>query len=114
MTVKTKITKKTKTFKTYKSSCFFRFWNNINDGVVGATAIQTYQISSHLVVVDAAVFGHSTLTVHQEAVPPPLLRQSVLVALSDVVIQLTLLITDGLHILGAKRKHMKQKHGGQS
>jgi len=56
-------------------------------------------VLSHLAVVDAAVLGDGTLPVHQEAVPPPLLRQSVLVALCDAVVQLALLIADGLHIL---------------
>lgn len=61
---------------------------------------------SHLAVVGGAVLGYSTLTVHQEAVPPPLLGQSVLVALSDVVVQLALLVADGLHILQTRRKWM--------
>lgn len=61
---------------------------------------------SHLVVVGAAVLGYGTLTVHQEAVPPPLLRQSVLVALSDVAVQLALLVADGLHVLERGRKRM--------
>lgn len=61
---------------------------------------------SHLAVVGTAVLGHGTLTVHQEAVPPPLLGQSVLVALSDVVVQLALLVADGLHILRRGRKAM--------
>lgn len=61
---------------------------------------------SHLAVVGTAVLGHGTLTVHQEAVPPPLLGQSVLVALSDVVVQLALLVADGLHILWRGRKGM--------
>lgn len=68
-------------------------------------------------MVGAAAFGHSALSVHQEAVPPPLLRQSILVTFSDVVIQLTLLITDGLHILRGCIKNteikrsVKSKHG---
>lgn len=61
---------------------------------------------SHLAVVGTAVLGYGTLTVHQEAVPPPLLGQSVLVALSDVVVQLALLVADGLHILRRGRKGM--------
>lgn len=61
---------------------------------------------SHLGVVDTAVLGYGTLTVHQEAVPPPLLGQGVLVALGDVVVQLALLIADGLYILGRGRKMM--------
>lgn len=63
-------------------------------------------VPSHLDVVGTAVLGHSALTVHQEAVPPPLLGQSVLVALSDVAVQLALLIADGLHILGRGRKRV--------
>lgn len=50
-------------------------------------------------MIASAGFGNSTLPVHQEAVPPALLRQSVLVALCDVVIQLSLLVTDGFNIL---------------
>lgn len=59
---------------------------------------------THLGVVGAAVLGHSALTVHQEAVPPPLFGQSVLVAFGDVVVQLGLLIADGFDVLGRARK----------
>lgn len=62
--------------------------------------------SSHLAVVGTAVLGYGTLTVHQEAVPPPLLGQCVLVALGDVAVQLALLIADGLHILRRGREGM--------
>lgn len=50
-------------------------------------------------MVGAVVFGNGTLAIHQEAVPPPLLGQRVLVALCDVVVQLTLLVADGFHKL---------------
>lgn len=63
-------------------------------------------VSSHLAVVGTAVLGYGTLTVHQEAVPPPLLGQSVLVALSDIAVQLALLIADGLYILRRERNRM--------
>lgn len=66
-------------------------------------------VSSHLAVVGTAVLGYGTLTVHQEAVPPPLLRQSVLVALSDVVVQLALLIADGFDILERGRKKTRRQ-----
>lgn len=62
----------------------------------------------HLAVVGAAVFGDGTLAVHQEAVPPPLLRQRVLVALSDVVVQLALLVADGFHKLREREREEKQ------
>ena len=58
----------------------------------------------YLVVVGAAVLGHSALAVHQEAVPPPLLGQGVLVALGDVAVQLALLIADGLHVLRERKR----------
>lgn len=57
-------------------------------------------MDSHLVVVGGARFGHCTLTVNKEAIPPSLFRQGVLVALSDVVIQLILFAADGLDVLG--------------
>lgn len=67
-------------------------------------------LPSHLAMIGSAGLGHGTLTVHQEAVPPPLLRQSVLVALSDVAVQLTLLIADSFHILeGNKGKGRHEK-----
>lgn len=56
-------------------------------------------LSPHLAMVGAVVFGHGTLAVHQEAVPPPLLRERVLVAFSDVVVQFALLVADGFHKL---------------
>lgn len=63
-------------------------------------------------MIGTAALGYGTLPVHQEAVPPPLLGQSVLVALSDVGIQLALLIADGLYILGRGRKKVgMKKHG---
>lgn len=58
----------------------------------------------HLAVVGTAVLGYGTLAVHQEAVPPPLLGERVLVALSDVAVQLALLVADGLHILRTGRE----------
>lgn len=58
-------------------------------------------------MVGAAVLGYGTLTVHQEAVPPPLLGQRVLVALSDVAVQLALLVADGFHILGRGREEVE-------
>lgn len=64
-------------------------------------------ICSHLAVVGVAVLGHGALTVHQEAVPPPLLGQGVLVALGDVAVQLALLVADGLHVL----QREKNQHG---
>ena len=53
----------------------------------------------YLAVVGAAVLGHGALAVHQEAVPPPLLRERCLVALGDAAVQLALFTADGLHIL---------------
>lgn len=64
-------------------------------------------VTSHLAVIGGAGLGHGTLTVHQEAVPPPFLRQSVLVALSDVAVQLALLTADGFHILEEKGRDEK-------
>lgn len=60
-------------------------------------------------MVGGAVFGDGALTIHQEAVPPPLFRQGVLVAFSYVVIQLALLIADGLDEL--RRRKKKKRHG---
>lgn len=50
-------------------------------------------------MVGAAVLGHGTLAVHQEAVPATLLRQGCLVSLSYEGVQLSLLTADGLHKL---------------
>lgn len=55
-------------------------------------------------MVATAVLGYGTLAVHQEAVPPPLLGESILVALSDEAVQLALLVADGLHILWTGRE----------
>lgn len=59
-------------------------------------------------MVGAAVFGHGTLTVHQEAVPATLLWQRRLVSLRDEGVQLALLTADGLHELkkGIAQWHM--------
>lgn len=59
----------------------------------------------HLAVIGGAGLGHGTLPVHQEAVPPPLLRQSVLVALGDVAVELALLVADGLHVLEGQKEN---------
>ena len=58
----------------------------------------------YLAMVCAAVLGHGTLAVHQEAVPATLLGQSRLVALGDEGVQLTLLTADGLHKLGRETR----------
>lgn len=50
-------------------------------------------------MVGAAVLGHSTLAINQEAVPAALLGQSCLVTLSDEGVQLSLLTADSLHKL---------------
>lgn len=65
-------------------------------------------MDSHLGVVGAARFGHCTLTVNKEAIPPSLFRQGVLVALRDVVIQLILFAADGLDVLGDREGGVKQ------
>lgn len=50
-------------------------------------------------MVGAAVLGHGTLAIHQEAIPAAFLRQGCLVSLSDEGVQLSLLTADGLHKL---------------
>lgn len=58
-------------------------------------------------MVGAAVLGHGTLAVHQEAVPAALLGQGCLVSLSDEGVQLGLLTADGLHkLMGNTQQHM--------
>lgn len=62
---------------------------------------------THLAMVGAAVLGHGTLAVHQEAVPAALLGQGCLVSLSDEGVQLGLLTADGLHkLVGNTQRHM--------
>lgn len=63
-------------------------------------------------MVGAAVFGDGTLAVNQEAVPPPLLGQRVLVALGDVVVQLALLVADGFHKLRGEKWLRLSQEGG--
>lgn len=58
---------------------------------------------THLAMVGTAVLGHGTLSVHQEAVPPPLLRQCCFIALGDEGVQVSLLAADSLHILMKER-----------
>lgn len=53
----------------------------------------------HLGVVGGGVLGHCTLLLHQEAEPPPLLRERRLVAVGHVVLQLALLAADGVNVL---------------
>lgn len=58
-------------------------------------------------MVGAAVLGHGTLAVHQEAVPAALLGQGCLVSLSDEGVQLGLLTADCLHkLVGNTQRHM--------
>lgn len=61
---------------------------------------------THLAMVGAAVFCHSTLTVHQEAVSAAFLGQGRLVSLCDEGVQLGLLTADGFH----KLKHRVMTH----
>lgn len=56
---------------------------------------------AHLGMVSCRVLGHGTLLFHQEAEPPALLRECGLVAVRHVVLQLSLLIADGINVLGA-------------
>ena len=56
--------------------------------------------STHLGVVGGGVLGHGTLLLHQEAEPPPLLGEGGLVAVGHVALQLTLLVADGIDVLG--------------
>lgn len=58
--------------------------------------------SAHLGVVSSGVLGHSTLLFHQEAEPPALLGKCCLVAVRHVVLQLALLVADGVDVLGAE------------
>ena len=67
---------------------------------------------SHLGVVGVAALGHGTLTVDQEAVPPPLLGQGVFVALRDVAVQLTLPAADGLHVLRDREGGVRRTQNG--
>lgn len=52
-------------------------------------------------MVSSRVLGHSALLFHQEAEPPALLSECCLVAVRHVVLQLALLIADGIDVLGA-------------
>ncbi len=65
-------------------------------------------MKSHLDVVGVARFGHCTLTVNKEAIPPSLFGQGVLVALRDVVIQLILFAADGLDVLRDREGGVKR------
>lgn len=60
-------------------------------------------VSAHLGVVSSRILGHSTLLFHQEAEPPALLGERCLVAVGHVALQLTLLVADGVDVLGAER-----------
>ena len=51
-------------------------------------------------MVSSRVLGHSALLFHQEAEPPALLSECCLVAVRHVVLQLALLIADGIDVLG--------------
>lgn len=52
-------------------------------------------------MVSSRVLGHSALLFHQEAEPPALLSECCLVAVGHIVLQLALLVTDGIDVLGA-------------
>lgn len=65
-------------------------------------------------MVGVGALGYGTLAVHQEAVPPPLLGQGIFVALGDVAVQLTLLATDGLHILNDREGGVRPKQHSQA
>ncbi len=67
-----------------------------------------HDVKSYLGVVGTACFGHCTLTVNKEAIPPSLFGQGVLVALRDVVIQLILFAADGLDVLRDREGDVKQ------
>lgn len=58
--------------------------------------------SAHLGVVSSGILGHSTLLFHQETEPPALLGERCLVAVRHVVLQLALLVADGVDVLGAE------------
>lgn len=58
-------------------------------------------VLTHLGMVSSGVLGHSALLFHQEAEPPALLSECCLVAVRHVVLQLALLIADGINVLGA-------------
>lgn len=62
---------------------------------------------AHLGVVGAEVFGDSTLAIHQEGVPAPLLGQGCLVAFCHKPVQLTLLGAHNLHILKQGREMLQ-------
>lgn len=68
---------------------------------------------SHLGVVDVAALGHGALSVHQEAVPPPLFRQGIFVALCDVAVQLALPAADGLHVLRDREGGVRRAQNGR-
>lgn len=53
-------------------------------------------------MVGSRVLGHSTLLFHQEAEPPALLGERRFVAVRHVVLQLTLLVADGIDVLGTE------------
>lgn len=55
---------------------------------------------THLGVVGGGVLGHGALLLHQEAEPPPLLGEGGLVTVGHVALQLTLLVADGVDVLG--------------
>lgn len=60
---------------------------------------------THLGVVGDGALRHRALLLHQEAEPSPLLRQSRLIPVRDVVFQLPLLVADGFDVLEGAEKH---------
>lgn len=54
---------------------------------------------AHLGVVGDGALGHRALFLHQEAEPSPLFRQSRLVPIRHVILQLPLLVADGFDVL---------------
>lgn len=60
---------------------------------------------THLGVVGDGALCHRALLLHQEAEPSPLLRQSRLIPVRDVVFQLPLLVADGFDVLEGAEKH---------
>lgn len=66
-------------------------------------------VLAYLGVVGSRILGHSTLLLHQEAEPPALLSERCLVAVRHVVLQLTLLVADGIDVLGAEGQAGEQR-----
>lgn len=58
-------------------------------------------VLAHLGMVSSRVLGHSTLLLHQKAEPPAFFSECRLVAVRHVVLQLALLIADGIDVLEA-------------